>query len=307
MAQMGPVQNYEDINLDKKIKSLKTMFYRSKDTVNSEGRLLFSKTFNEKGQLIKRYNYTFWDVVSYDHTSTYIYNTEDLLIEETKIQRILNLGKRDEGYIKALGDDPLNEKIFYYYNSNKNPIKRVEYSFGREGFDPNQEPFITKEFFYDKKGLLTKETSQTPNGRVISENYILEFTYDKKSKLISQLKTYTTDKSNKSPNRLTQFKYNRKGLLVDEIVTDNQIPRNNRHLKYEYNKSGKKTKTYRFDNSENNWKLIKSFDYNKDGQLILGDDETTFNFYKNGLIKQELWESSKSDETVNFITAYEFY
>ncbi|MTI26503.1 hypothetical protein [Fulvivirga kasyanovii] len=283
------------------------MLYRSEDTTNTEGRLLFSKTFNKEGKLAEKYYYIFWDVVSYDYTTTYQYNEDGQIIEETKIQRVLNLGKRDEKYINALGDDPINEKIFYFYDVNKRLGKKTKYIFGREGFDESQKPTVICEYFYDRAGQLIKETSETANGRVIFENYLLEYRYDGKGQLIKKHKTFTTDKHNKLPTRLTEYKYNGNGHLIEEVVMDNQNSSNSHHLKFEYNRAGKKLKTYSYDNSKNVWALTQSFSYDKNGRLILGDDETTFDFYENGLIKQELWKSENSDEVVNFITKYEFY
>jgi hypothetical protein len=57
--------------------------------------MLLKKEFDIEGKLLKKYVYTFWDVVSYDHTTTYKYDDMRLLIEETETQNILNLGKRD--------------------------------------------------------------------------------------------------------------------------------------------------------------------------------------------------------------------
>ena len=86
-----PLQNYEEILEKGKLKHLKTMFYRSEDTTESKGRLLFSKDLDREGKVLKKYRYTFWDVVSYDHTTTYKYNEEGRLAEMLIIQKIFCL------------------------------------------------------------------------------------------------------------------------------------------------------------------------------------------------------------------------
>jgi hypothetical protein len=103
------------------------------------------------------------------------------------------------------------------------------------------------------------------------------------------------------------YSYNKIGKLTEEKTEDSGTKMNNNHLKYEYDSNGKITKVLRFSQKEGNWEVTKIISYDKKGNPILGDNETIFDFYENGLIKRELWKSSKSDETVNFITTYKFY
>lgn len=281
------------------------MFYRSEDPTKSEGRLLFRKEFNKEGQLIEKYVYTFWDVVSYNHTTTYKYNSKGNLIEETKIQKILNLGKRDEEYIKALGDDPINEKSFYTYDELNRLLKQVNYTFGKEGFGKNDNPRSSIEYTYNEKGDLIKEIGKTPNGRITYQNYEASYDYDKNGNKIKETKVFTTSPTKSTST--TVYSFNKNGQLTEEKTEDSGIPMNNIHLKYEYDSNGKKAKILRFSQNDGNWEVRKTFSYDENGNPILGDDETTFTFYENGLIKGELWKSSRSDETVNFISTYEFY
>lgn len=304
-SQSEPTQNYEQILGDEKLKSIKTMFYRNEDTAKSEGRVLFRKEFNKEGQLIEKYIYTFWDVVSYDHTITYKYDSKGNLIEKTKIQKILNLGKRDAGYIEALGDDPINEKSFYTYDESNRLLKEVNYTFGKEGFDKNDTPSNTVEYTYNEKGELIKETGTTPNGRIIYQNYEATYEYDKTGNKIKETKILTTSPTKSS--RTTIYSYNKNDQLIEEKVEDSGIPRNNKHLKYEYDGNGRKTKVLRFSQRDDKWEVSKTYSYDHNGNPILGDEETTFDYYEDGLIKRELWKSSTSDETVNFITTYEFH
>ncbi|WNB18688.1 hypothetical protein [Marivirga arenosa] len=304
-SQSEPTQNYEQVLKNEKLKSIKTMYYRSEDTTQSEGRVLFKKEFDEEGKLTEKYVYTFWDVVSYDHTTTYKYGSKGYLIEKTKIQKILNLGKRDAGYIDALGDDPINEKSFYTYDESNRLIKEVNYTFGKEGFDENDTPSNSIEYTYNQKGDLIKEIGKTPNGRVIYLNYEATYEYDKNENKIKETKIFTTSPT--ESHRTTIYSYNNKGKLIEEKTEDSGVPRNNKHLKYEYGSNERLSKVLRFSQNDNSWKVTKTLSYDENGNPKLGDEETTFTFYENGLIKGELWKSSRSDETVNFITTYEFY
>jgi len=306
-SSQEPTQNYEQVLKpdSQKLRSINTMLYRSEDTTKSKGRLLFRKEFDKDGKLMKKYVYTFWDVVSYDHTTIYKYDPKGNLIEWTRIQKILNLGKRDVEYIKALGDDPINEKSYYTYDESNKLAKEVNYTFGKEGFDEKDDPSNTIDYTYNKEGQLIMETGKTPNGRVTYQNYEATYEYDKNGNKIKETKVFPTSRTNYSKTAV--YSYDKKGKLVEEKIEDAGIPENNKHLKHEYDKSGKESRILRFSQKDNEWIVSKTFTYDKNGNPILGDEETTFDFYENGLIKRELWKSSKSDETVNFITTYEFY
>jgi len=304
-SQSEPTQNYEQVLDNKKLKSIKTMFYSSEDTTKSKGRILFKKEFDKEGKLLEKYVCSFWDVVSYDHTTNYKYDSEGNLIEETIIQKILNLGKRDKEHIKEFGDDPINEKTFYTYDDSNLLIRKMNYSFGKEGFDKNDIFSYTIDYTYNNKNQLIKEKGRTPNGAIIYQNYDATNEYDDNGRKIKEVKVFTTSPSKYSIT--TIYTYNKNGNLIEEKREDTGMPDNNMHLKYEYDNSGNRTKILRFSEEHKEWIVSRTILYDKNGNPILGDEETTFDFYENGLIKRELWKSSNSDETVNFITTYEFY
>lgn len=304
IGQFEPTLNNEDILKKLKVKSLSTFYYDNVDTIKSTKRLLFKKDYDHLGNLISKYHLSLWDVVSYDHTTTYSYDKNNNLIEKVVIQKILNLGKRDEKFIKEMGDDPINEKFIYYYNGDNLLVKAESFSFGRNGFDKNKKPNNTVTYEY-ANGLLVKEISTTPNGMVIFQNYIATYDYNASKKKIKETKIFTT--ATNRPQTIITWIYNDKGLVLEEIVDDKAVPINNKHIKHEYNNKGKKTKDLQFSLDNNKWEIIKVYAYDKAGNLILGDEETTFDYYKNGLVKRELWKSRDRDETVNFITIYSFH
>lgn len=302
-GQFEPKLNDEGVLKGVKIKSLSTFYYDNEDTTKSTKRLLFKKDYDHSGNLISKYHLSLWDVVSYDHTTTYSYDKNNNLIEKLVIQKILNLGKRDDEFIKEMGDDPINEKFTYYYNGNNKLVKAESFSFGKEGFNTNQKPSNTVLYEYDK-GLLVKEVSTTPNGMVIYQNYIATYDYNASKQKIKETKIFTT--ATNRPQTTITWTYNDKGLILEEIVDDKAVPFNNKHIKYEYNDKGVVTRELQFSIENNTWENIKTNAYDNSGNLILGDEETTFDYYKNGLVKRELWKSKDSDETVNFITTYRF-
>lgn len=305
MAQLGLVENYEEVQTDQKIKSIQTMFYRHEDTSQMKGELLLRKDFNKDGFITEKYVYTFWDVVSYDHTTTYRYDSNHNLIEETKIQRILNLGKRDAEYIKALGDDPINEKTYYHYDTQNRLTKEVNYSFGKESLDTSKPEASSIVYTYDSNGRLIKEVGATPNGRITYENYIKTFKYDMNGNLVKEIKR-PLDPNNAS-NKVTNYTYNKSNQLVEAKTHDSSNDWNDEHLKYAYDDFGNMTQIFRYAQYDSSWRVSKTFNFDKNGKTVFGDKDTKFTFYNNGLIIQQIWKSIKSNETVHFFSSYTFY
>jgi hypothetical protein len=303
IGQVEPKLNEERVLKGLGIKSLSTFYYDNEDTTKSTKRLLFRKEYDNKGNLIFKYLLSLWDVVSYDHTTTFSYDRNNNLTEKIVIQKILNLGKRDEDFIKDMGDDPINEKFTYYYNDNNQLVKMEGFSFGKEGFNGNQNPDNTVTYEYER-GLLVKEVSTTPNGMVIYQNYIATFDYNDSKQKIQETKIFTT--SPNKPETTITWLYNDKGLMIEQIVNDKAVPFNNMRIKYEYDDRGRIGRELQFSIQNNKWENRKVYKYDKAGNEIFGDEETTFDYYKNGLVKSELWKSKDSGETVNFITIYRF-
>jgi len=304
-SQPEPKQNFEDILKEENLKSVKTMYFQSEDTTNSEGKLLFKKDFDRNGKLIKKYLFTFYDVVSYDNTIDYVYNDQGNVIEKTNIHRVLNLDKRDNEYIKIFGDDPMNEKSFFTYDQLNRLMKEVHYTFGNEKFDISQDPANSIKYEYDINGLLIKEIGTTPNGAIIYQNYITNYEYDNNHRKIKKTKSFTSDPF--EAVETTTYTYNSIGQLTEERTKDTGMLQNNEHLKYTYDESGRIKETLSYSYDEKKWDVIKTVNYDENGHVVIERDDTSFDYYDNGLIKRELWKSDKSGQVVNFITTYEFY
>lgn len=303
IGQIEPKQNDEAFLRKLKVKSLKTYYYSDEDTTKSKAKLLFKKEYDRNGNLKSKYLLSLWDVVSYDHTTTYLYDKSNRLLEKIVMQNILNLGKRDQGFTKEMGDDPINKKFIYRYNDKGQLVKEDYYSFGKEGFSKEVKPSQTISYNYSND-LLIKETGVTPNGMITYQNYIKTYEYDASKRKIKESTIFTTDPGKQ---KTVSWVYNNKGLIVEEIIDDRSVPSNNNRVKYVYDNKGRKIEELEFSSTTNKWESAKTYSYDNKGNLISGDPETTFGYYANGLIKMELWKSSTSDETVNFITVYEYY
>jgi YD repeat-containing protein len=301
-AQIGPKENSEEELRSAKVKKITTFYYETEDTSKSNGRLLMQKEFDENFKLQQHYLYTFWDAVSYDHTTTYQYDDRGNLLTETRIQKILNLGPRDSSYIAALGSEPINTKTDYVYNDKNQCTMELVYTYKEASLPEGQKP--DQMIFYEyKNDKLVKEKSLTPTGAIIYENYEAKYSYNGDGLLIRKDQSFVDDSK-----QTTTYSYDSKKQLTEEKRIDSKMPLNDRHLKFEYDSLGRKTIKWRYSKRDSKWIELEKFKYNNNGGRILeNDDETTYTYYSNGLIRQELWISSKGNGVVNFITTYEFF
>ena len=296
-SQIEPTQNYEEVVGKDKVKSIKMMYFTNEDTSTTVGCLYFKKEFNQKGQISQKYMFTFWDVVSYDYTTSYKYDSLDRLIEEESIQKILDLDENDHKFIEELGATPSNTKVTYAYDSTNHLIKEQHYSFGKDGFTEKIKPDNVLTYSY-KNGLLIEEKSIR-----LSYGYIKNYTYDSKNRLIEE----ATNFDNKSMKKhQTSYVYDKHDHLIEKKYEDLHMVKNNTHIKYEYNREGKKLKLFTYSTTQKKWLIVKNFNYNEQGFEIFDDEETSFTYNSNGLIESELWKSTSGKQVVYFVTTYEF-
>lgn len=304
-GQSSNTLNYKSIETSEKLKSIHTYLYKSVDTTKSEGRLHYKILFDNEGKKLEEYVYTFWDIVSYDHTTTYTYDIQGNLIEETIMQNILNLGPRDAEFIKVLGKDPINEKIFYYYDNLNRLITKKSYTFRTKELDLDNETYNTVTYLYNDKGALIEEIGSALNKNSLPSNYEKKYTYDNKGNKIKEY--YVQTAIPKSPGRITTFIYNEQNQLIEEVVVDNEISWNNKHLKYEYNNNNKLSNISKKIPNSNKWEIIETFTYDERGNSLRFNEDTIFEYYENGFIKQEMNKIEGDEFIWNFITFYEFY
>lgn len=303
LAQIEPVQNSEIKLSQLSVKAVSSFYYAGKDTTNAVAKLVFKKEFDAHGKVTKKYILSLWEAVSYENYTTFLYNKKDKLVEESTVQRILNLEKRDQEYIDSFGDTPLNEKSRYAYNQNGELMKKDIFSFSTDKLSASMEPSQKIIFEYDS-GLLRHEFSSSPNIRVFNKNFTLDYEYDDQNNLIKKTLTYGSDVDKK---RITQFTYNPENRLIEETIEDSGIPRNSDHFKYEYNESGLLKNKLVFDKEEEDFVVSISYEYDERGNRISGEKEVEFMYYNNDLIRSELWKDEISDQIFFFISTYEFY
>ncbi|MCG8308326.1 MAG: hypothetical protein MI975_13115 [Cytophagales bacterium] len=299
-AQLIPAQNSAKELKDLRVKSSSTYYVGD---IDGEERLIFRKEFDNSGKLLKKYQLSLWDAVSYQHTTTYSYNDKGLLDEEQSIQEFLELYERDKNYLSIFGDKPLKEKKRYHYNDQGLLNRMLIYSFEENGPDSKTSANQTVVYQYEN-GLLAFEESASSDKRFFNKNYLIEYSYDSANNLVQKSMAYGVDKE---MQRDYIFRYNEKNLLIEEQVVDASIPHNNDHLRYEYNDHDQLERKYIFDKDEKDFVLETTYSYDKNGNTISGDREVKFEYYENDLIKSESWTDPTTDQKFTFITKYDYF
>ena len=302
-AQITPITNSTDQLISLKVKSVSSYFTPDSLTSNSEEMLILKKDFNPEGKLIKKYQLYLWDVISYNYTTTYNYNEDGLLKEELKIQKILNLFRQDEDYIRSFGDKPLNEKILFYYNDSDQLIKKDIYTFSTESIPENPVPSQSIIYQYDDL-LLAKEESESSDDKFFNRNYTINYQYDSVKNLVGKIRAYGKDLNMK---RATNYSYDTLNRIIEERIRDGSVPHNNAHYRYTYNENGLLYQKFIFNEEESEFELDITYTYDEHGNVISGEREVNFDYYENGLIKSESWINPVKEELITFKTTYEFY
>jgi hypothetical protein len=302
MAQIEPVQNSEQDLHSLRVKTISSYFFTNNSPASGE-LLILNEEYDSEGKMLKKYQLYLWDAVSYSYTTTFIYNEKGLLMETLKIQEILNLYKRDDDYIRSFGDKPLNEKIMYYYNDRDQLSKKDIFIFNSESPDKALSPSQSINYEYENN-LLVAEESVSSDEKIFNRNYVLKYQYDSLGNLKSKSMAYGKELELK---RMTSFIYDDRYRIIEEKITDVSVPHNNARYKYEYNDNGLLIQKYIFNEEEDIFELDKTYTYDENGNIISGDRETSFEYYKNGLIKSESWTNPVTDEIMTFRTTYEYY
>ncbi len=302
-AQIIPAQSDSALLRQNKVKTLSVYFAQPEDKNETKEFLLLKKEFDTHGKLIKKFMLYLWDAVSYSYTTTYKYNSKNQLAEELRIQKILNLFERDDHFITSFGKEPLNEKIMFFYNDEGRLSKKVIYTFSSEAFPEEIEPIQIIKYEYED-GALVSEISTSPDDCPCNKNYEMHYTYDSLGQLSDKTKLYGKDLN---LQQTTHYIYDADGNLLEEIITDSDLPHNNAHYRYAYDSTGRLAGRYLYSAEEEDFVLESDYFYDKDGNLIPGNRDARFEYYENGLIKEESWIDSKTGQRVTFRTIYEFY
>jgi len=186
------VQNRDGELMGLNVKTISSYYYSTLDTVGTDAKLILKKEFGTKGKINKKYMLSLWEAVSYSNSTTFKYNEKEQLIEETTIQTILNLEKRDLDYINSFGDTPLHEKIRYGYNQDGKIILKEIFTFSTNALSESTGPSQKIIYEYDSE-LLRLEKSSSSNTRVFNQNFMIEYEYDDQNKLIKKSKTYGSE------------------------------------------------------------------------------------------------------------------
>lgn len=299
-AQIIPIQSTEDELQKLNVKSIAVDYYSNHE---KNKQLIYKKDFSPEGNVTGKYQLSLWDAVSNSHTTSYKYNEKDQLVEELKIQEILNLFERDENYIETFGDFPLNEKMAYLYNENGQLSEKQIYIF--ETASPNDQASPNQSIFYEyNSDKMISEESSSSEEKFFNHNYLIKYVYDSIGNLIGKTLAYGKEREF---HRSTIYRYDAQNQRVEEQIIDPSIPHNNVHYKYDYDEEGKISNEYVYDEAEDEFELEASYNYDKNGNAISGKREVKFDYYENGLIKSEIWNDPKTNELVTFSTSYEYF
>lgn len=301
-GQIKPVQNSGSELKALKVKVVSSNFYSSKDTAGVGSKLVLKKEFDAKGKITNKYILSLWEAVSYSKFSTYRYNGEEQLVEESTIQTILSLDDDDREFIKSFGDIPLNEKITYAYDLDGQVEMKEIFVFSTEELSDTIGSSQKILYAYDS-GLLVSEKSSSPNTKIFNQHFQIEYTYDNLGNLATTTKIYGSEMNLR---RDTEYIYDLE-RLVEEKIVDTGVPRNSAHFKYEYNETGRLKNKLIFDEEENDFVVEISYTYDQQGNTISGEKEIEFTYFENGLISSELWQDEITDLVFYFVSEYEFY
>ncbi len=302
-AQIIPAQSDSVLLKQNKVKSLTVYFIQPDDKGESKEYLLLKKEFDPHGKLMKKYMLYLWDAVSYSYTTTYKYNSKNQLIEELRFQEILNLFDRDEHFIQSFGEEPLNEKILYSYDDQGRLAEKIIYTFSSETFPDGIEPIQIIKYEYDN-GALVSEISKSPDDCPCNKNFEIHYTYDSLGQLTAKTKLYGDELKLMETTRYT-YDDNRK--ILEEIITDTDLPHHNAHFRYTYDSTGRLTERYLYSAEEEDFVLESVYRYDKNDNPIPGNRDSELKYYDNGLIKEESWMDNKTQQKFTFRTVYEFY
>jgi hypothetical protein len=298
-CQLTPVPNADSLITKNKVKTSATYF-----SSNLEDSRLIKKTeYMADGRVVSEYTLSIWDVVSYSFTSTFTYNDDGHLIEVLKIQKVLNLFPKDEEYIDAFGDMPVNERIVFEYDETGQLTKKKIFVFHSDEIPHDSTANQTITYQYEN-GKLAVEESTSPEIRIFNQNYTVQFNYDSAGNLIRKIRKFGNEKPMTSE---TRFVYDTNGHVIEKLVTDRSAPHNNTHEKYDYDSAGNLANLYLFSKEEDQFELETTYRYDDHGQQISGDREVQFEYLDNGLIESETWVDAKTNQSFTFKTQYEYF
>lgn len=300
-AQIIPETNSHDEYRQHNVRLLRTVYEPGGNSIIDDKQIIFEKEFDKDGKLVRMYQLFLWEAVSYSYTTTYDYSDESQLIEEERIQNILNLTERDEDYVRIFGNKPLNQRYFYYYDEAGQLSRKDIFNYGDEFSDSAFSQSVIYQYENSQK---IKEQSSSPDEKVFNRNYQIMYQYDSAGNLINKTRAFGEDLALR---RATTYMYNNERELLEERTIDDAFPHNNSHFKYTYNAKGKLHKKFVFEAELEDFELLTTYEYDAQGRAIRGDRNVQFEYDEKGLIISESWTEPISEETITLKTSFEYF
>ncbi len=299
-AQVLPVTSPKDELQKNHVKSI-SVFYPLPDSGKEE--LIYQKIFNNAGQCLKEYSLALWDDVTHSRVTTFQYNRDGNVTEETLTDQIVEFFPRDSEYIGEFGDMPLYQKTGYEYDTERFlAVKRI-FVGSSPDFSPDTEPtqVITYEW---KDSLLIGEKSESPEQNAFTRIYQLSYEYNDQGKLTMKSRLHGKELS---MHQTTTYQYDNLGMLREEIIIDPSMPRNEAHFKYAYDSLGRLTAKSKYSPTLDIFEEVAVYTYDNKGNVISGDRNVSFTYYDNGLIRIERWTDELTDVVIMLSTRYEYF
>ena len=297
-AQLVPVTNSPEELLSKNVKSVSVYYSREGEEYE-----LYKLEYNQQGQLLSKYQLYLWDVVTYSYSHFYVYNSQDDLVQETRLQEILELDSKDSEYIETFGNSSVNQTIILSYDDEGRLVEKRVFKHSDNTKTDDAEPDQTITYEYDEQNLV-KEISLSKESRVFNNNYSIEYIYGKEGRLISSVKVLNGEKEHVQN---TELRYNEHGLVSEKKVTDRAFPHNGFHEKYEYDSMGQLWKKYEFSEELEDFELEIEYAYDSKRRAVSGEREVKYEYDSKGLIISESWIDDKTGVNIIFKSSYGFY
>ncbi|MBO6517930.1 MAG: hypothetical protein JJ975_15410 [Bacteroidia bacterium] len=300
LSSAQETHNHNVILKKGELKRVVTRMYPGLDTATTQGRLLYREDFDSSGRTTRLYRYTFWDVVSYDHTTTLEYNKHQQLSEKQSVSRYLNLGKRDSAYLATFGNDSDYTKITYLYDNTDSLVLVSKFLASDSNLIWKLDE--TTQYIYNKKGKLSLIIGSTPSGIIPGLNYTTTLKYDKHGRTIKKTKTLTVGEE-----KTRKFTYNKQGWLEREESTSSSSPGWKYTVRYVYDEKGHLIRKLGLRSGADNWHVISNYGYSEKGQHRFIENGDVYTYYDSGLIRSQIMTNADGTTIRNFITTYEFY
>lgn len=303
-AQKQALFNYKSISTDCLLKKIKTAYFETEDTTQSPKNTLCEIAFDRDGKILSCYYFFLTARTVFSMASTHSHDATGNIVEISTIRRY-----PDDEFTAKFGNKPLYLTDLFTYNKANQCIKKVNYSSTNPVLDTALEkPERIYNYRYNEQGLLA-------------------------------MKKEVWVRFGEPEIQTTQYQYNDQGMLKSKHhiaiapgvkgfkPADTSVIKTTYHYEQKRFFTEKTTSTVKEGGEIKNRVHTEHYDYNYYDKLVYyaqqimpmeywevreyssqeEKNNTSFDYYKNGLIKAQLWKSDDDEQAYHYFTSYEFY